>query len=206
MTLYEIDERLAILEEYGVDENGEILSEEDFNAKLDEIQMDLRDKIINTMAFYKNLQAEITALKTEETNLAERRKTKERLSERLKKRINDYIVFKHTDEEGNIDTESLNKWKLDDPKVKLSYRKSDSVDVFDIKSLPKKYIKTKVEESPDKTAIKNDIKSGKKICVCRQRGNDKNDRFGKERDDTGARYLRQPIFALRTRCKQPSGS
>ena len=40
-SLYEIDERLRNLEEYGVDEYGEILDEDSFNAKFDEIQMAL---------------------------------------------------------------------------------------------------------------------------------------------------------------------
>ena len=68
-----------------------------------------------------------------------------------------------TDEEGNVDKDNLNKWKFETPKVKLSYRKSDSVEVSDINLLPKEYVKEKVELSADKTALKKDIKSGKEI-------------------------------------------
>ena len=83
-SLYEIDERLRLLEEYNVDaETGEILSEEDFNAKFDEIQMALTDKIENTMAFYKCLMSDVEAFKTEEKRLAERRRAKENLAEIL---------------------------------------------------------------------------------------------------------------------------
>ena len=163
-SLYEIDEQLKILEEYMVDpETGELLDEESFNAKFDEIQMALSDKIENSMCFYKNLQSDIDAFKVEEKNLAQRRKVKENLADRIKNRIDNYIRMKYTNEDGVVDTDSLNKFKMETPRMKLSYRKSDSVDVYDIDSLPKEYIKEKVEVSADKTALKKDIKSGKEI-------------------------------------------
>ena len=162
--LYDIDYQLRVLEEYMVDpETGEILDEESFNAKFDEIQMALNEKIENSMCFYKNLQADIEAFKAEEKNLAQRRKVKENLAERVKNRIDNYVTMQFTDEEGNVDKENLNKWKFETSKVKLSYRKSDSVEVFDINSLPKEYVKEKVELSPDKTALKKALKDGKEI-------------------------------------------
>lgn len=162
--LYEIDYQLQMLEDYMVDvETGEILDEDSFNAKFDEIQMALNEKIENSMCFYKNLQADIEAFKTEEKNIAQRRKVKENLAERIKNRIDNYIRMKYTNEDGVVDTDDLNKFKMETPRMKLSYRKSDSVDVYDIDSLPKEYIKEKVEVSADKTALKKDIKSGKAI-------------------------------------------
>lgn len=162
--LYEIDHQLQMLEDYMVDiETGEILDEESFNAKFDEIQMALNEKIENSMCFYKNLQADIEAFKAEEKNLAQRRKVKENLAERIKNRIDNYIRMKYTNEDGIVDMDGLNKFKMETPKMKLSYRKSDTVDVYNIYLLPKEYIKKKVEVSPDKTALKKDIKSGKEI-------------------------------------------
>src|SRR5574344_1639023 len=97
--LYEIDYQLRVLEEYMVDpETGEILDEESFNAKFDEIQMALSEKIENSMCFYKNLQADIEAFKTEEKKLAQRRKIKENLAERVKNRIDNYVTMQFTDE------------------------------------------------------------------------------------------------------------
>lgn len=162
--LYEIDYQLQMLEDYMVDvDTGELLSEEEFNAKFDEIQMALNEKIENSMCFYKNLQADVEAFKTEEKSLAQRRKVKENLAERVKKRIDNYIRMKYINEDGVVDTDGLNKFKMETPRMKLSYRKSDSVDVYDIDSLPKEYIKEKVEVSADKTTLKKDIKSGKEI-------------------------------------------
>ena len=163
-SLYEIDEQLKILEEYMVDpETGELLDEESFNAKFDEIQMALSDKIENSMCFYKNLQSDIDAFKAEEKNLAQRRKVKENLANRVKNRIDKYVTMQFTDEQGNVDKDSLNKWKFESPRVKLSYRKSDSVEVYDINSLPKEYVKENIELSADKASLKKAIKNGEKI-------------------------------------------
>lgn len=162
--LYEISQQLQILEEFMVDpETGEFLDEESFNSKFDEIQMALSEKIENSMCFYKNLQSDIEAFKEEEKKLAQRRKVKENLAERVKNRIDNYITMQFTDEKGNVDKDNLNKWKFETPRVKLSYRKSDSVEVSDLSSLPKEYIKEKIELSADKTALKKALKDGKEI-------------------------------------------
>ena len=164
-SLYEIDERLRALENYLVDsETGEIIeTEEEFNKLFDEIQMDLANKIESTMCFYKNLQSDISAFKEEEKNLAQRRKVKENLAERLKNRIDNYIEQQYTDEEGNLDKDGLNKFKFETPKVKISYRKSETVEVENVDLLPKEFVKEKIEKSADKTALKQFIKGGKTL-------------------------------------------
>ena len=163
-SLYEINQQLQILEEYMVDpDTGEMLDEDSFNAKFDEIQMALNDKIESTMLFYKSLNSEAEAIKAEEKNLTQRRKVKEALAERLKKRIDNYITHQFTDDDGNVDLTGLNKYKFETPRLKLSYRKSESVDVPDATKVPKEYQKVKTEITADKTAIKKAIKSGAKI-------------------------------------------
>ena len=160
-SLWEIDERLRVLEDYGVDsETGEVISDEDFYKLFDEINMDLQTKIENTIQFAKSLNAEAEAIKAEEKKLAERRKSKENLSERLKKRINDYITWQYTNENGDVDIASLNKYRFETPKCSISYRKSEVVNVFDESQIPKDYIKIKTETSVDKTAVKKAIKNG----------------------------------------------
>lgn len=164
MNLYEIDRQLSILEEYMVDpETGELLDEEQFNAKFDEIQMALSEKVENSMLFYKNLQSDVEQIKQEEKKLYQRRKVKENLAERIKNRINNYITAQFIDEEGNINKEGLNKWKFETPRIKLSYRKSDSVEVSNIDLLPKEYVKEKIERSADKVALKKAIQNGSNI-------------------------------------------
>lgn len=163
-SLYEIDERLRNLEEYGFDtETGEIISEDNFEALYNEIQMALNDKIENTVCFIKNLNSDIEAFKIEEENIRKRRQQKEKLVERLKKMIDGYIVNQFTDEDGNVDTVALSKYKMETPKMKLGFRKSVSVNVIDEKSLPKKYLTIKETISPNKKLIKEQITNGKKV-------------------------------------------
>lgn len=166
-SLWEIDARLQALEDYGVDEDGCIIeTEEEFNKAFDAIQMDLQSKIENTILFAKELDAEAEAIRAEEKKLAERRKSKENLSERLKKRINDYVTWQFTDEEGNVDLNGLRKWRFDTSKVYISYRKSDVVEFTDATKIPKEFIKVETKETPMKAEIKKAIKEGKEVAGC----------------------------------------
>lgn len=164
LNLWQIDERLRMLEDYMMDiETGECLSDEDFAKKFDEVQMALSDKIENTSCFIKSLNAEIECYKAEENNIAKRRKVKENLANRLKQNIDRYIRCQFTDEDGNINLESLSKYKFETPKVRLSYRKSNTLNITDLDKIPEKYIKPRVikESDVDKTTIKKEIKNNK---------------------------------------------
>lgn len=161
LSLYEINEKLRILEEWQVNpDTGEVLSDEEFNKLFDAVQMDLQSKIENTICFAKSLEAEAEAIKAEEKKLADRRKAKENLSERLKKRINDYITWQFTDEDGNVDMAGLNKFRFDSPKAYISYRKSEKVNVLDAEKLPSEFVTVKTETKPNLTEIKKAIKNG----------------------------------------------
>lgn len=107
-TLYDIDTRL----EACVDpETGEIL---DFEA-FENLQMERSEKLENTALWYKNLQADIKALKEEEDKLSERRHAAERKAENLKS----YLDY------------ALGGEKFTTPRVQLSFRKSEKVVVSD---------------------------------------------------------------------------
>jgi hypothetical protein len=146
-------------------DTGECMSEEEFNIYLDNIQMALSDKIENTMVFYKNILSDVEQFKIEQKKLMERRKVKENLAERLKNRIDNYITHQYTDENGVVDTQSLNKYKFETPKVKLSYRKSSTVDITDLSQIPQEYIKERklTEDDVNKSDIKKLLTSGKEV-------------------------------------------
>lgn len=121
-------------------ETGEIIDIE----KLDQLQMDRDVKIENTALFIKNLLSDADQIREEEKKLAERRKVCENKANSLKAYLSRYL--------------SGEKFKT--PRVSISYRKSESVDIKDISSIPGDYLKIKDPE-PDKTAIKAAIKAGK---------------------------------------------
>lgn len=164
-SLYEIDQRLQSLEQYLVDiETGEIVETEDrFNEIFEEIQMDLNAKIENTACFIKNLNSDIEAFKKEEDSLKQRRKVKENLLQRLKENLNRYISYQYMNEDGTIDNDGLNKFKFETPKTKISYRKSESVNVTNMTLIPTNYMTVTITEKPNLTEIKKSIKNGEII-------------------------------------------
>ena len=140
MNIYEIEQSIMAL----VDpETGEIA---DFEA-LDNLTMARDEKIENVAMWIKNLVAEGKAIREEEKNLAERRRTSENKSESLQKYLEQILC-------GD---------KFSTPKVAISYRKSTAVNIADEES----FLKTAdaiyaVPQAPkiDKTAIKEALKSG----------------------------------------------
>lgn len=142
MSLYEIDEQiLACLD----DETGEILDA----AKLEALAMERDEKVENIGLFYKNTLAEVEALKKEEQAFAARRKSAESLAERLKNHL-DYALCGQT---------------FQTPKVKISYRKSEQVDVTDIFAVDDEWYK-EVVPTVDKVRVKAALKQGLEVKGC----------------------------------------
>lgn len=163
--LFEIQDSMMTLLEYNVDpDTGEIIEdEEQFNNLYDSIELDLHTKLDNTNCLQKMLDGEIDIINKEIKRLTAEKKSRENKREWLKRRVDTFVKRQFTDENGNIDEESMHKYKLDLPHSKISYRKSDNIEITNFDMLPSKYIKKKVEENPDKTAIKEAIKNGKEI-------------------------------------------
>lgn len=147
MTIFEIDQQIADFP-FETDENGEITNLDAFDA----LQMAREEKLENTALYVKELLAESAAIKAEIISMTERVKSKERKAESLKQ----YLAF------------ALNCECFESPKVKVSYRKTEAVEVKDVfvewarKNAPQ-YVRTKIEESPDKNEIKQALKSGQEI-------------------------------------------
>lgn len=163
--LFEIEQSMMNLLEYGVDDTtGEIVeTEEEFNALYDAIQLDLQTKLDNTNCLGKIIDGEIEVIDKEIKRLQSEKKSRENKKEWLKKRVDEFVRRQFTDENGNLDVEGLNAYKLSLPHSKISYRKSNSVDVYNFEILPEKYIKTKIEKNPDKVAIKEALNKGENI-------------------------------------------
>lgn len=142
-SLYEISQvYLEALESLEADENGEINM-----LPLEEANAELTDKLENVSLYIKNCEAMAKSIKEEEANLAARRKAYENKAERLK----DYIASC---------MKLVGSTKFETPKVKLSFRSSESVEILDQNEIPKDFMVEKVTVSPDKVAIKAAIKNG----------------------------------------------
>lgn len=146
MNIYEIDSRMVAAFEAAIDqETGEILNEDALD-EFQSLQMEWDDRIENMACYIKNLKAEAAAIKAEKDALAARQKVAERKAERLSRYLSGY----------------LNGMKFDSPKAKITWRKSEAVQVDDISLLPEQYL-TYAAPTANKTEIKAALKAGTEI-------------------------------------------
>ena len=147
-SLYELDQAvLAVLEDGLVfnEETGEIIFDEENFA---ELEMERNNKLESVAIYIKSLDADAAAIRAEEKALASRRSIKERKAERLR----GYLT---------CSMEAFGDTKLETPRVALSFRKSESVEIDQDALIPKHLVS--VKETPNKTAIKKALKAGEKI-------------------------------------------
>lgn len=141
MSIYDIDAAIVALVD---DETGEVTDEQ----ALDALQMERDRKVENIGLYYKDLTAEAKAIKEEEAALAARRKTVENKAERLK----------------NLLAYALKGDKFASPRLKVSYRKSQTVEVadgfVDWAKANHPDLLTYADPKPNKTEIKKAIQAG----------------------------------------------
>lgn len=136
-SLYEINEQILSCIDL---ETGEIVNTDQF----DELQIERNDKLENVALWYKNLLSEANQFKIEKDLFAEKQKRAEKKAESLKNYLDSAL-------KGN---------KFSTVKVDISYRKSTSVNVFDIDKLPEEYKKSVTTVSADKVELGKALKSG----------------------------------------------
>lgn len=138
MTIYDID--AAILDCIDT-EMGDIIDIE----RLEALEMERHQKVVNVACWVKELLAEADAIKAEKLNLAKRQSACEKKAKQLK----EYLTC------------VLGGEKFKDAKCSISYRKSESVEVADVNSLPEEFVK--VEKIAKLTELKEAIKQGQEI-------------------------------------------
>lgn len=143
MNLYELNEAIAKYEMQFDEETGEWLNEDE----LTELNIAKEEKIESICLWIKNLLAEASAIKSEEENLKKRREAKENKAESLKKYIASY----------------LNGEKFETPRVRVSFRKSEKIEITDESLIPEAYMKIEVVRKPVKDLIKKAIKGDIKV-------------------------------------------
>lgn len=155
--LYAINEDMQTLLANGFDEDCIDLETGEINdvllgERLMKLELTEHDKIENIALFVKELESDIGAIKAEESNLKQRRGTKEKKSEWLKSYLSSYLTL-------------TERTKFETPKCALTFRKSESVNIFDEHAfvVGGKYFDTETVYKFDKTGIKKAIKSGEDL-------------------------------------------
>jgi hypothetical protein len=153
MKLYEITSQFEKLDAMVPDiDNHE--DAEAFTELYAELEGDLSDKVHGLCCVIRNTESSANALDVEIKRLTAKKKSLESKS----KRLMDYLEF------------SLKSANV--PSVKTSifdvvFKKNPpSVNVLDESLIPASFIRTKIETSPDKVAIKDALKSGEHVPGC----------------------------------------
>lgn len=134
--LYEINEEILNCVDM---ETGEIIDTE----RLEQLQLAFDNKVEGIALWIKNLLSDAEAIKAEKDKLAERQKACENKAKNLKEYLSKF----------------LGGQKFKTPKVSISYRRSESVEVTDISKLDDDYLKF-AEPTVDKTKVKKALKAG----------------------------------------------
>lgn len=149
MTLYEINQQMeeAINRMFAEanDNDGEVSQET--TDLIAELQIARDDKLEALGCVIKNKKAEAKAIKEEADILAKRKKSLDREVDSLEK----YVSM------------MLNGQPFESAKVKFSFRESEQVIIDDDKKLARIWFRKVVKFEPNKDAIKEAIKAGKKV-------------------------------------------
>lgn len=136
MNIYQIDEEIMSCVD---EETGEIIDID----KLRDLQMQRDDKIESVGLWIKDLIAEADAIGKEVKALQARKKASENKAESLKKYLKDALAGE----------------PFKTPRLSVTYRKSESVNILNQLYLDDKYLKIS-DPTVDKIAIKKDLKAG----------------------------------------------
>lgn len=145
-SLYEINSQIEAALTSAVDqETGEIISEKALEA-LQVLEMQKDEKVEQLALLYKNKVAEAAALKAEKMAFTARQTAAEKAAESIKQYL----------------SQALNGEKFKTDRCSIGWRRSESVTIAEGAFLPDEYLTFKAPE-PNKMAIKNALKAGKKI-------------------------------------------
>jgi len=150
MTMFEIKEEIRHLLENlytEADEDG-CVSDETM-AALEALNEAKEDKMESIALYYKEMQAEADAIKAEAENLANRAKSTQKKADSLKAYLSRIL------QEDGME-------KFSTARVKVTFRSSEAV-IVDEDNVSKTYLKKNIKYVPDKTAIKEALKAGKKV-------------------------------------------
>lgn len=140
-SLYKINQQIFELLENETADNSEEIAKE-----LESYILTRDTKIENIALYFKNLKAEIEALKVEEGSLKERRKFKENKKESIENYLMQSMLM-------------IAKDKFETPRVKITVKTTERV-VEDMSVLSKEWMREKITVEANKELIKKALKSG----------------------------------------------
>lgn len=144
-SIFDISKDYLELSESLVEAGGEVTPELEKALTLN--KEELQAKGVNYGFVVKQLEGEAEIIEAEIRRLQQQKKYRENAVERLKQTLSGAMRLHGIEE-------------IKTPLLKISFRRSCTVEVDDVKLIPSEYIKTTVTTSPDKKAIKEALEAG----------------------------------------------
>ena len=145
MNIFNIQNEYKLLVSELIENGGELTPELELSLQINKDQ--LQSKSENYAYIIKQIDAECDIIDNEIKRLQQAKKVRENTVDRLKSTL----------------TTAMNTFEVTEiktPLIKINFRKSESVIVYDVNSLPQMFKTIKVTETPDKAKIKEVIKNG----------------------------------------------
>ena len=151
MNIYNIQSEYQQLVNQLIENGGEITPELELALQIN--KDNFHSKSENYGYITKQFDGEMDIIDNEIKRLQQAKKSREKTIERLKATI-----------ELAMNTFDIDK--IETPLIKISFRKSESIEVSDVNELPNEFKVIKLTESADKLKIKDALKSGMLIEGC----------------------------------------
>lgn len=132
------------------EETGEVLSSFDKLHEIEALEGQWADKLEAMALYTKELTALAADIKAERDKLTKRMKSIENSAEWFKSEMTAAM-------------DGMRRDKFETARTRLSFRRSESVNITNEAALSEEYLTTKVTTSPNKTAIKEAIKKGLEV-------------------------------------------
>jgi hypothetical protein len=156
MNIYKIQHEYQQLVNELIENGGEITPEIELALQIN--KDNFHSKSENYAYITKQFDGEMDIIDNEIKRLQQARKSREKTIQRLKDTIELAML-----------TFDVNK--IETPLIKISFRKSESVEVSDVNDLPNEFKVIKLTETADKLKIKDALKSGVFISGCSIKSN-----------------------------------
>ncbi len=148
LKLYEIQQEYISLAEQLIDNGGELTPELENSLQINREQLESKGQCYGFIV--KDLESDIDKIDGELKRLTALKSSRNKTIDKLKETISKAMELHEIE-------------KLETPTLKISFRKSESVEVPDPNLLDKNYMVSKTTEQPDKEKIKYYLKQGVSI-------------------------------------------
>ena len=148
IALYQIEQEYMILADEIINNEGELTPDLEQRLTINKDQLEAKGKGYGYII--KDIESEIDVIDAEVKRLTALKKSRSNAVERLKTTLSDAMQLFQISE-------------LKTPTLKISFRKSESVEVDNLGYLPAEFIKITTTETVDKVKIKEAIKAGRVI-------------------------------------------